>query len=405
MAVRDIEIQERENDLVLATFGRGFYVLDDYSPLREVSEEKLAEPLLFPIKDALIFNGRAPLGLRGKSFRGDDFYTAPNPPNGAVFTYYLPETLETRKDRRQTKEQELIKDDDDDSDDKTTKSTVVKVPIPTWEELEAEDREEDPAVILTVRDAAGQVIRRLTGSTGAGTHRVVWDLRFPSPDPTSLEPWSGNVFMDLPIGPRVLADTYTVTLSQRVEGVEETLGESQTVTLKHLENLTLPAADNAELLAFQRRAARLQGAALGAMSVIDDAEHRLQLIKKAIEDTSSIDTVKLDTVDLGRRARELEGRLWELQQRFYGDSVRGRRSMETLPGILERVGTAAANWATRAAITGTHEDAYTVAATQFEALLEDLRVLVQEDLQALDNDLEEAGAPWTPGRFPRWSKE
>ena len=41
--VRDLAIQERENDLVLATFGRGFYVLDDYSPLRQVTADVVPE--------------------------------------------------------------------------------------------------------------------------------------------------------------------------------------------------------------------------------------------------------------------------------------------------------------------------------------------------------------------------
>ena len=54
---RDLEIQRRENDLVGATFGRGFYVLDDYSPLRHVSEQALSENeyLLFPVKKALLY--------------------------------------------------------------------------------------------------------------------------------------------------------------------------------------------------------------------------------------------------------------------------------------------------------------------------------------------------------------
>ena len=392
IAVRDIEIQRRENDLVLATFGRGFYILDDYSPLREMSEEKMAEAILFPPKNALIFNESAPLGLRGKSFQGDSFYTAPNPPNGAVFTYYLPEKLQTREDKRKEKEKELIKEAEENEE-------KVVVPIPTWEELEAEASEEKPEVILTVKDSDGHVIRRMTGPTGSGTHRVTWDLRFASPRPTSLQPWGGNVFMTPPMGPRVLADTYTVELSQRVDGVEESLGEPQQVTLKNLDNLTLPAADKEGLLAFQRKAASLQRAAMGAMEVLGDAGQQLVLIKKSIEDTPGIDSA------LGAEARALEGRVREMQKRFFGDRVKARRSEPTLPGILGRVGRAAGNWESRSEITGTHQDAYEIAANEFESLLGDLRVLVQQDLKSLNDKLEAAGAPWTPGRFPVWTKE
>src|SRR5690606_38939689 len=100
IAVRDIAIQRRENDLVLATFGRGFYILDDYTPLRTLNEEVLAkESHLFPVKDALMYVESVPLGLAGKSFQGDNFYMAPNPPIGATFTYYLKEEIKSLKDR------------------------------------------------------------------------------------------------------------------------------------------------------------------------------------------------------------------------------------------------------------------------------------------------------------------
>ena len=97
VAVRDLEIQPRENDLVAATFGRGFLILDDYSPLRDVSEELLGrEGWLFPVKDAWMYQPSDPLGGGEKASQGDAFFAAPNPPFGAVFTYYLEDGLETR---------------------------------------------------------------------------------------------------------------------------------------------------------------------------------------------------------------------------------------------------------------------------------------------------------------------
>ncbi|MFN3239366.1 MAG: hypothetical protein ACE37D_20250, partial [Pseudomonadales bacterium] len=84
IAVRDLEIQRRENDLVLATFGRGFYVLDDYTPLRELKEEDLQnEAHLFPIKDATIFFQASPLGYGKNGFMGASYYNAPNAKNEA----------------------------------------------------------------------------------------------------------------------------------------------------------------------------------------------------------------------------------------------------------------------------------------------------------------------------------
>ncbi len=80
IAIRDIDIQRRENDLVLASFGRGFYVLDDYSPLREVSEELLSkDTCIFPVRKAWMYIEKTPVGGDGKGFQGSSWYTAENP--------------------------------------------------------------------------------------------------------------------------------------------------------------------------------------------------------------------------------------------------------------------------------------------------------------------------------------
>jgi hypothetical protein len=90
IAVRDIAIQAREGDLVIATFGRGFYVLDDLTPLRSLTPAVLErEAVLFPVRPVLMYVPSRPLGLRGKAFMGSSFFTAPNPPFGAIFTYNL----------------------------------------------------------------------------------------------------------------------------------------------------------------------------------------------------------------------------------------------------------------------------------------------------------------------------
>ena len=77
-------VQKRENDLVLATFGRGFYVLDDYSALREVSAQSLgSEAQLLPLRHAYQFDQ---LGYIEAAWGN---YTTPNPPVGALLTYYV----------------------------------------------------------------------------------------------------------------------------------------------------------------------------------------------------------------------------------------------------------------------------------------------------------------------------
>src|SRR5512141_646016 len=103
--VRDLTIQKRENDLVVATFGRGFDVLDDYSPLRAMNEQTLAQQAtLFPVKPAPLYVESSPLGLPGASFQGHNYFMAPNPPFGAVLTYYLKDAIESRRTQRQKTE-------------------------------------------------------------------------------------------------------------------------------------------------------------------------------------------------------------------------------------------------------------------------------------------------------------
>jgi hypothetical protein len=74
IAVRDLNIQKRENDLVVGTFGRGIYILDNYTPLRLIKPEMLRQDTaVFPVKDALMYIQSQPLGGRGKSFQGERF--------------------------------------------------------------------------------------------------------------------------------------------------------------------------------------------------------------------------------------------------------------------------------------------------------------------------------------------
>ena len=106
--VRDLEIQEREHDLVAATFGRGFYILDDYSPLREYTQSNQAkEAHLFPIKDSWIYIPSNPIG-GGKGSFGDAYYTAPNPPYGTVITYHIGDSPRSKRQNRMALERERL---------------------------------------------------------------------------------------------------------------------------------------------------------------------------------------------------------------------------------------------------------------------------------------------------------
>src|SRR4030095_2046797 len=278
IAVRDMVVQDRENDLILATFGRGFYVLDDYSPLRSASGESVEREVeLFPVKRAGMYIPTRPFGLKEKSCFGEAFYSAPNPPFGAVFTYYLKKEIKTRKKTRQEAEKEKIKKGED-------------VLYPSWEDLKTEDREEDPAILLTITGEDGTPVRTLTGPVTAGYSRVAWDLRFPPPDPTNPKPREDdNPFEDAPAGPLAAPGVYKVSLAKRVDGKITPLGEPQRFEAFPLGGGTLATKDREALAAFQRKTARLQRAGLGAIAPPREAGNRLKLLKQALSDTPGAD--------------------------------------------------------------------------------------------------------------------
>ncbi len=386
--VRDMVIQKRENDLVLATFGRGFYILDDLSPLRRVSPESLEQgAMLLPVKPVQLYFPASPLGGRGKSFQGAGFFTAPNPPLGAVFTYYLKDELKSQKKIRREEAKKLAKAGKD-------------AAYPAWESLQAEDREVEPEIVLTVTDADGHPVRRLTGPTAAGFHRVAWDLRFPPANPVALEAPETGPYDEPDRGPAVVPGTYKVALAQRVNGKETPLGEPQTFTATSLGLASLPAKDARALLQFERDTARLQRAVLGAASAAGEAKTRLDFIDKALLLTPTADPRLAD------QSQALRNRLADLTLGLSGGAVQGKYSEPTLPSVVERVqGVVSAHWTSSSAATQVQLDNYRIASEQFAELLPKLHQLIDVDLKKLEDQLEAAGAPWTPGRVPTWSPQ
>lgn len=387
IAVRDIAIQKRESDLALGTFGRGFYVLDDYTPLRAVKASDLEkEAAFFPIKPVKIYVPPAPLGLRGKAFQGDSYYAAPNPPFGAVFTYYLKDGLKTKVKQRHEAEKEAEK-------------KGQTAPYPSLQQLREEADEEAPAVIATITDADDKIVRRLTIPADKGIHRVAWDLRHPAANPSSLTPQSlENPFVSPIQGPLVVPGVYKVAFSKRVEGKVTPLSEP--LAFEASGAFPIPESDRRALLSFEQKTARLQRAVLGAIELSGEVKNRLALIKQALLDTPAADP------SLSAEARDLEARLRSLSLSLDGDPVAAARQEGTVPSISDRVGyIVGVQWTCTTAPTQSSLEAYRLAADDFGGELAKLKALVEVDLKKLESKMEVLGAPWTPGRIPDWKKE
>ncbi len=377
IAVRDLAIQTRENDLVCATFGRGFYVLDDYTPLRALAAAPpTGAARLFPVRKAWTYVPRQPLGGGEKASQGDAFYTAPNPPFGAVFTYHLPAELRTRKDARREREKPLEKSGAD-------------TPVIGWDAVRLEELEEDPAIVLTVRDAAGAVVRRLTGPVTAGFQRVAWDLRYPAVAAWS-ERSSGD---DEPQGVFAAPGTYTVSLAQRVDGVLTDLGARQSFEVAPLRARGLPGAPLAEVAAFVRELADLDRGVQAARATMDETARQLRGMREALMQSTVRDAVPDDEV------RALERRLSALRERLLGFPTRDRFADSGPVSIARRLNVAQSGTQNSTYGPGTmHRESFAIARDEFAVLRRELLTLTDVDLPALARRLDEAGVPWSPGR-------
>jgi len=378
---RDLVIQTRENDLVGATFGRGFWILDDYTPLRTVSEEQLQKAAtLFPVKDVHWYIPRIPLGdfeENGKSSQGDAFFIAPNPPFGAVFTYYLKEDLKTSKERRREDEKKL-----EESGDNT--------PYPGWDAIRAEETEESPAIVLTVADDAGNIVRRIEGPVKAGFHRVAWDLRYPLSSPWTPE-GAGQEYIRI-LGPLAAPGSYRVSIAKRENGQLTDLGMEQSFEVAPMRERGLQGASPDQVVAFSRRLDDLSRQVKGADAAVSSMLTEAGAIKQTLLRSDAPDALR-------SQVRTLELELMDIQDRIKGNVV---RTLHNDPGPVSisrrlevaRMGTFRSTYGP----TPTHSRALEIATAEFDEVKSRLRLINEQELPELRRQLDEAGVPWTPGR-------
>ena len=383
IAVRDIEIQQRENDLVVGTFGRGIYVLDDYTALR-TKESLLADEQLFPVRDPWLYVEGDLWSDREKGSMGAEFFTSPNPPFGAVMTYYLKDGVQSRQAIRREREIEIEQAGGD-------------TRYPDWDAVREEDLEEDPAVFLVVRDSDGKVVRQVAGDAEKGLHRTAWDLRLPPPDPISLEVQDERPYWEQqPVGPLALPGTYNARLALQLDGVLQEVGVSQAFTIKALENSPEITGDRRALQAFQIKAADMRRAVSGSVSALAEIEVRLAHVRAAIVQTPLVGEAERTVL------REIAARLADINVAINGDAAVSSRNEPVPVSIAKRASVIYGGLVfSQSPVAGLYKESYQIAATEFSAALASLRLL-DADLSALEASLEVKGAPWTPGRIPDW---
>ncbi|MEM7372615.1 MAG: glycosyl hydrolase [Bacteroidota bacterium] len=381
IAFRDITIQRRENDLVAASFGRGFYILDDISVLRELSEEQMKqEASLFSVRKALWYVPKSVVSSQGSAH-----YTADNPPFGAVFTYHYGEDVTSLKAARKKKERSLNKENKD-------------IPFPGWDALEAERRQEKAKIWLTVKDSEGNVVRKISGPISKGIHRVAWDLRYASKRPVRV---GGN----RPSGGRgggfrsggggglmVVPGTYTVSMSKQVDGQVTQLAGPVSFEVERLRDGALKGATNEELTAYRKELEALQGAVFAASMVLDKSKNRINAIQTALG-RSSVEPGQLDN-----QLHQLKQKLLDLDEKMNGNPSKEEIGERNPPTVRSRMFIAFRGMSTTYGPTPLHKRSMEIAKKEFTSLNAELEEISKNEIPALEKAVSGAGAPWIEGQ-------
>ncbi len=380
IAVRDLAIQQRENDLALATFGRGFYLLEDYSPLREFNPEMLkSEAKLFPVKDALLYM------QTGKVYgQGATYWAAKNPPFGACFTLYLKDEPKTAAQARRKEEKKLFKEGE-------------KIPQLTFRELELEKMEVKPYLIFTIYDEEGNVVRKMTESPKKGINRYYWDLEYATPRPVRqstkkfdpLKEQGGSVY--------AMPGQYKVSVSMYAKGEIKELIAPVAFNVVPLNNTTLPAPDRKDMVSFQREVSKVTRQVLGAEGL-----HQ-ELIKKVVLMQQTILTAPGASNELIAKLAKLEKELEDIRFAFEGSKAKA--SWEEVPPeqmpLKRRLRYAIyTQMNSTSAITETTKISFEILKKEIKPFMEQLKWIAETDIPALNKALDAANANWTPGRIP-----
>ncbi|MEN1784131.1 MAG: glycosyl hydrolase [Bacteroidota bacterium] len=373
ISFRDLTIQRRENDLVAASFGRGFFVLDDISPLRSYDTSKSSEVQFFQPKTAHWY-----IQKNGLYAQGDNTYKAKNPDYGATFTYYLPKKLTTLKDERIKKEKKLGEE---------------AIPFMGWDALAEETIQEKPGYVLVIKDEQGTTINTVKGTNKEGFNRVSWDLTQAARSGVPLKapkPSDDDDFFPSPY--RVTPGTYTVTLYERANGMLTAVAEPRSFEVKRMLKGALPPKPEAEIDAFRTNFQAFQQRLMATNSTLTESLKMVDAMKRAFDEAKS------PTPELYGRIADAKKSLKAIEAMMKGNPAKnevGERNPPA-PGDGSFVGFVALM--NTYGPTGNHLSAFNRASQQLEGIKGKLATMVKETLPALEADLKAAGAPWIEGQ-------
>ena len=337
--IRDLEIHKEEDDLVAASFGRGFFIVDDYSPIREFTNDILSkEGHLFSVKDVMQYIVASP----EKTATGHNFFTSPNPPYGLKLSYYLKNDLKSKYDKRIETENFKFK-----------KGETIN--YPTKKELEGEAKEKSPKTLLTILSEDGKVIRRIPGKNKKGYHENYWDLRtFSYRNIEDEQDFSGAL---VPPG------KYSVYLEEFENNIFKALSEKFSFNVIPIASKS-SKTERESLFEFQIKFDKLFA---DVEKLIDDINNKIKKVDEEINKLIKSENKK-DLSELNNK----KGKLMDLRMELtgtislnYADVFSG-----SPPSLLRRLGSM--NWelySTTSKQTKTHEKTLNISKEKYEQLL------------------------------------
>ncbi|MBZ0201183.1 MAG: glycosyl hydrolase, partial [Ignavibacteriaceae bacterium] len=275
--VMNLNIQRRENDLVVSTYGRGVYILDNYSPLRLMTTETLIkDAFIFPIKDAFMFIPATPFGFDGIGFMGASFFAAPNPEVGTVISYYIKDKVKTLKEKRRELEKEKQKKGED-------------VEFPSYEELKKESEQPEAFLLFTISDEQGNIVKKIKTGVNKGLNKLVWDFRYDTFSPISMAAFDNSAPWNEPEkGYMAAPGKYKVSLSKFEDGVFTELCAPVEFNCVPLNLNKLGAKDKAALDSFNKKVAEMTRVITGADAYRNELLNKVKYFKKAVFDSPNV---------------------------------------------------------------------------------------------------------------------
>ncbi len=375
ISFRDITIQRRENDLVAASFGRGFYVLDDLSPVRDFNSSMLnSEGSLFKVKPAYWYKEKDEIYGQGNAE-----YAAKNPPFGAVFTYFFPNKLTSLKEVRQEKEKELSKQNS-------------AVQFPGWEALEAEKRQEGPIILLTIKDSNGMVVNTVTGTNEKGFNRLGWDLIYADRSGEKIKvPVKSEDDFDSN-GAMATPGDYTVTLSKRIDGKITQLAGPENFKIVRLSEGALKGASYAEIDAFREEYEAFQQELTATNTSIKKSIAMMGAMRRAMDKAINPNDEVFDHIQAAK------SQLLDLDKTINGDPIKGEIGERTNPNPNSGRSIGRRVLGGTYGPTPNHKKAFDRANKQLGELKVSLNNLINNVLPGIEKELKAAGAPWIEGQ-------